>query len=121
VLPKPLAAGIVSLVTLVWLLNFGAQFFVTNYQVDGWVHTIFLSVVGGALAFSRNDNRPPPPTEELGRGEQPPTTIQGIAPPPGPPEPPPGPSPEPPPEPPRPSGGMHRAPFALLPFRGVLT
>lgn len=94
-IPKPLGVAIVTLVTVVWIANFGAQFLVANYQVDGWVHTIFLSVVGGALAFS---SKGPGPTG--GTGEPPPTaSTEGDPPPP----------PPPPPEPP--TVGSHRARF----------
>lgn len=120
-LPKPLAVAIVCLVTLVWLANFAAQFLVPGYQVDGWVHAIFLSVVGTALGLSRKGGAP----EEGGGSVA--TLIQQVTggtqtpPPPSPPGPPPsdGALPE---DGPRPrSGGAHRALAVLLPLWRVTT
>lgn len=94
-IPKPLATAIVCLVTLVWIAQQGAQFLVPGFQVDGSVHYIFMTIVGGALLASRKGGGPPDP---------PPTTSSGTEP-----EPPPG-----PPAPERPPGA-HRAGFSLLP------
>lgn len=94
-IPKPLGVAIVTLITVVWIANFGAQFLVPGYQVDGWVHTIFLSVVGGALAFSSKSSSSPPGEP----GEPPPTVAEGEPPPP-------------PPPPAPPTAGVHRAQFS---------
>jgi hypothetical protein len=48
VLPKPLAVGILTLVTLVWSVDFGAQF-VTDHQPSVAIQGTFLTLVGGAL------------------------------------------------------------------------
>lgn len=107
-IPKSLAVAIVCVVTAVWLANFIAQFLVHGYQVDGYVHGIFFSVVGGALVASRGSSDsaapkgpadPPDPPTKLGPG-------------PGPPEPPPMPD-----LPPR-SQHRHRAPLirVLIPL-----
>lgn len=103
-IPKPLAVFIVCVVTVVWLANFAAQFLVPGYHVDGYVHGIFFSVVGGALVASRGTSPSsadtPSPPEKLEDGSQPP----------------------PPPVPPTRPGGAHRAQLALnnmLPWRGV--
>lgn len=47
-LPKPLAVGILTLVTLVWSVDFGAQF-VTDHQPSPAIQGTFLALVGGAL------------------------------------------------------------------------
>lgn len=96
-IPKPLAVAIVCLVTIVWLGNFAAQFLVAGYTADGWVHTIFLSVVGGALAISRKGGGSSPPDDD------PPTAAAPDTP-----------TAPPPPDPP--SGPRHAA-LALLPWR----
>lgn len=63
-LPKPLAYTIMGLVTLVWAINFGAQFFIESYQSDPLIHGIFMGIVGGAFALTRkSESKPPdPPT-----------------------------------------------------------
>jgi hypothetical protein len=55
VIPKPLATAIIVVVTLVWAVNFAAQFIVANYSPDVAINGIFMAVVGGALALSRRD------------------------------------------------------------------
>lgn len=99
-IPKPLAVAIVTSVALVWLFAFAAQFLIADYEFDGYLHTVFLIIVGGALGLSRKGNDPPsdpPPTAQIG-----------------------GPEPTPPPEPDPPrAGGAHRAPFALLPRAAI--
>lgn len=55
-LPKPLANAIVVVVTIVWALNFGAQFVIPTYKSDPLIHTAFMAVVGAAFALSRKDN-----------------------------------------------------------------
>lgn len=54
-LPKPLAAAIIIIVTVVWAANFVAQFIVDSYEPDVAINGIFMAVVGGALALSRRD------------------------------------------------------------------
>jgi len=103
VIPKPVAVAIVCLITLVWIGNFAAQFVVPGYQVDGWIHTIFLSVVGGALAFSRKSD----PGSPEGSDAASPAELDAEA----------GP-PDPPPQPPR--GGAHRALMVGLPWRAAV-
>lgn len=97
-IPKPLAVAIVCLVTLVWAGNFLAQFLVSGYSVDGWIHSIFLTVVGGALVASRRGGALAP--EDEGPGT--PATVE---------------PPEPPPPPTRPASGAHRARLILDSFR----
>ena len=66
-LPKPLATAIIVIVTIVWAINFGAQFIVTDYSPDVAINGIFMAVVGGALALSRRDNKngeDPSPNED---------------------------------------------------------
>jgi hypothetical protein len=53
VIPKPLATAIIIVVTLVWAVNFAAQFIVDDYSPDVAINGIFMAVVGGALALSR--------------------------------------------------------------------
>lgn len=54
-LPKPLATAIIVVVTVVWAINFAAQFIVDSYEPDVAINGIFMAVVGGALALSRRD------------------------------------------------------------------
>jgi hypothetical protein len=65
-LPKPLAYTVMGLVTLVWAVNFAAQFFVEGYASDPLIHGIFMTIVGGAMALSRKSGNqsetPKPPT-----------------------------------------------------------
>lgn len=66
-IPKPLATAIIIVVTLVWAVNFAAQFIVDEYSPDVAINGIFMAVVGGALALSRRpnkDNKPDGPAEE---------------------------------------------------------
>lgn len=50
-----LANFIIVTVTLVWTINFGAQFFVENYVPDNFINTTFMAIAGGAFALkSRN-------------------------------------------------------------------
>lgn len=67
-LPKPLATAIIVIVTIVWAINFGAQFIVAEYKPDVAINGIFMAVVGGALALSRRGNKdgedPSPADEE---------------------------------------------------------
>lgn len=58
-LPKPLAASILIVVTIVWAANFVAQFVIANYQPDPILHGVFMSLVGGALALTRQDKHGP--------------------------------------------------------------
>jgi hypothetical protein len=57
VIPRPLATAIIMIVTLVWAVNFGAQFIVDSYEPDVAINGIFMAIVGGALALSRRDNK----------------------------------------------------------------
>lgn len=52
-IPRPLATSIIIVVTLVWAVNFAAQFVVTDYNSDVAINGIFMAIVGGALALSR--------------------------------------------------------------------
>ena len=54
-IPKPLATVIIVVVTIVWAVNFAAQFVVTGYEPDVSINGIFMAIVGGALALSRRD------------------------------------------------------------------
>ena len=55
-LPRPLASAIIVLVSLIWALNFIAQFFIPEYKPDVTLNGVFMCIVGGALALSRKDN-----------------------------------------------------------------
>jgi hypothetical protein len=65
-LPRPLATAIIVVVTIVWAVNFAAQFVVDNYSPDVAINGIFMAVVGGAIALSRKDSKsvPPPDSKE---------------------------------------------------------
>lgn len=104
-IPKPLAVAIVTAVTLVWLTAFAAQFVVTGYVFDGYLHTVFLIIVGGALGLSRKGVHP---TDTPGPEGAPPPTAALVA----------DPVPPPEPDPPR-EGGAHRAPFSLIPRAAI--
>jgi hypothetical protein len=52
-LPPRLAWAIISVVTLVWVINFGLQFVVHDYHPDAAIDGVFLTVVGGAIALGR--------------------------------------------------------------------
>lgn len=110
-IPKPIAVFIVCAVTVVWLVAFAAQFLVAGYVFDGYLHTVFLIIVGGALGLSRKAGQ-----DGQGGGGPGPDTPGPVAPPP----PTVGlePAPAPPPEPPR-EGGAHRAPFLLIPRAAI--
>jgi hypothetical protein len=66
VIPKPLATVIIVLVTVVWAVNFAAQFVVDQYQPDVAINGIFMAVVGGALALSRGGKK----SDDKGKGEE---------------------------------------------------
>jgi len=55
-LSRPLASAIIVLVSLIWAINFLAQFFVPEYRPDVTLNGVFMALVGGALALSRKDN-----------------------------------------------------------------
>jgi hypothetical protein len=57
--------AIIIVVTLVWAVNFAAQFVVADYSPDVAINGIFMAVVGGALALSRRDNK-----EKKGSGSE---------------------------------------------------
>jgi len=57
VIPKPLATAIIVVVTVVWAINFAAQFIVEDYSPDVAINGIFMAIVGGALALSRRSNK----------------------------------------------------------------
>lgn len=60
-LPRPLAYAIMGLVSVVWAINFAAQFFVEGYTSDPLIHGIFMGIVGGAMALARKGPEPPSP------------------------------------------------------------
>lgn len=57
-IPKPVATAIIIIVTLVWAVNFAAQFVIEDYSPDVAINGIFMALVGGALALSRRENKP---------------------------------------------------------------
>lgn len=52
-LPRRLASAIVVVVSIVWVVNFGAQFFIPTYHPDISINGIFMAVVGGGLMLAR--------------------------------------------------------------------
>lgn len=52
-LPRPLALGIVVLVSAVWAVNFFARLLVADYDPDVSINGIFMVLVGGAVLASR--------------------------------------------------------------------
>lgn len=85
-LPKPLAYTIMGLVTLVWAINFGAQFFIESYQSDPLIHGIFMGIVGGAFALTRKSESKPPDPPAAPAAPPPPASPPAPAPPQPPPE-----------------------------------
>lgn len=65
-IPKRLASGIVVLVSAVWAANFMAQFFVASYEPDVMINSIFMAIVGGALALSRPNGKKQDKTNDDG-------------------------------------------------------
>lgn len=60
-IPKRLVTAIVVLISVVFTINYGAQFVVTGYQPDPAITAVFGAIVGTALALSRRDNNGPGP------------------------------------------------------------
>lgn len=56
-LPANVARFVVDLVSLAWVANFVAPFFSTTYVAGPQLNVVFMSIVGGALAFSRSRKR----------------------------------------------------------------
>lgn len=52
-LPKYLTNVIVTLVCIVWVANFFAQFVIKDYHPDPSINGVFGAIVGGALALTR--------------------------------------------------------------------
>lgn len=50
-LNEKLANFIIGMVTLVWIVNFGAVFVVEDYQPSESYNAIFLAIVGGVFAL----------------------------------------------------------------------
>lgn len=63
-IPRPLATAIIVVVTLVWAVNFAAQFVVEDYSPDVAINGIFMAVVGGALALSSRNHKKDPASAE---------------------------------------------------------
>lgn len=55
-LPKPLGSAILILVSVIWAINFFAQFFISTYHPDVTLNGVFATLIGGAFALSRKDN-----------------------------------------------------------------
>jgi hypothetical protein len=71
VIPKPLATAIIVIVTIVWAVNFAAQFVVDDYSPDVAINGIFMAVVGGALALSRRGKGDKPGEKDKSEEEDP--------------------------------------------------
>jgi hypothetical protein len=57
-LPRRLAQFVIGLVSVVWFVNFGAQFVpALNWHPDASINGIFMGVVGGALVLSRKADK----------------------------------------------------------------
>lgn len=89
-LPKSLAVSILVLVSLVWSVDFGAQF-VTSHQPSPAIQGTFLALVGGALIragwvarrqLDEANAPPPPPVPEPRPAEAPPAAAPPAAAPP---------------------------------------
>jgi len=72
VIPKPLAWGIVVILTGLEALNVVAAVFRDGYVSDPWVHFVFSSVVSAMLAM-KEGNRTVPRIISALRGPTPPT------------------------------------------------
>ena len=63
-LSKPVASAILMVVTAIWVINFAAQFIPgLDYKPDPIYHAVFMSLVGGALAFTKRSDEPPRPPD----------------------------------------------------------
>lgn len=58
-LPTWLASSIVAGVTLIWAMNFLAQFVVDGWEPDVSINGVFMAVVGAALALGRGGGDQP--------------------------------------------------------------
>ena len=45
---------IIVLVSFIWAVNFFAGLILPNYEADQMINTIFMAIVGGAIAFKVN-------------------------------------------------------------------
>lgn len=52
-IPRWLVTLIVLLTSLVFCVNYGAQFFIEGYEPDPAITAVFGAIVGGALALSK--------------------------------------------------------------------
>lgn len=50
-LNERVANVIIVMITLVWAVNFGARFFVVDYQPSESINAIFMAIVGGVFAL----------------------------------------------------------------------
>ena len=50
-LSERLANLVIIVVTLVWATNFGARFFISDYQSSETINAIFMAIVGGVFAL----------------------------------------------------------------------
>lgn len=54
-IPKPLANGIIVVITILMAVNFLAVFFVEGYEADPIIYGIFMAIVGGAFGLRRHE------------------------------------------------------------------
>lgn len=66
-IPPRIANGVIVLVSIVFAINFGAQFVIPSYKPDPYIYGVFMTLVGGSFALKhpgRTTPEPPAPKRE---------------------------------------------------------
>lgn len=53
-----MTAIVITVVTVIWATNFAAGVIMKTYEADQMINTIFMAIVGGAIALRRKDDPP---------------------------------------------------------------
>lgn len=53
-----MTAIVITVVTVIWATNFIAGVIMKTYEADQMINTIFMAIVGGAIALRRKDDPP---------------------------------------------------------------
>ena len=57
-LSQRMTAIVITVVTVIWAANFMAGVIMKTYEADQMINTIFMAIVGGAIALRRKDDPP---------------------------------------------------------------